>query len=87
LFGLVMMVKLRILSPAGERQVSHNPAMHQSPILQRNRTGLLAGRGFLPFVKTVQGDQTAPLPERLAEDGLGVDFSARALMVEKPISI
>jgi hypothetical protein len=30
LFGLVvMMVKLRILSPAGERQVSHNPA-HQS---------------------------------------------------------
>jgi hypothetical protein len=27
-FGrVVMMVKLRILSPAGERQVSHNPAM------------------------------------------------------------
>jgi len=24
---VVMMVKLRILSPAGERQVSHNPAM------------------------------------------------------------
>jgi hypothetical protein len=32
-FGLVViMVKLRILSPAGERQVSHNPAM---PISRR----------------------------------------------------
>jgi hypothetical protein len=32
-FGVVvMMVKLRILSPAGERQVSHNPAM---PISRR----------------------------------------------------
>ena len=59
----------------------------KSRILQRNRKGLLAGRGFLPFVKTVQGDQTAPLPERLAEGRLGVDSSARALMVEKSILI
>jgi hypothetical protein len=33
-FGwVVMIVKLRILSPAGERQVSHNPAM---PISRRS---------------------------------------------------
>ena len=41
----VMMVKLRILSPAGERRVSHNPAM---PISRRSASaiaqGCLAGR-------------------------------------------
>jgi hypothetical protein len=32
---VVMMVKLRILSPAGERQVSHNPAMRISRVDHR----------------------------------------------------
>jgi hypothetical protein len=31
--GMVMIVKLRTRSPAGERQVSHNPAM---PISRRS---------------------------------------------------
>jgi len=42
-----MIAKLRIHSPAGERQFSHKPA---TPISQRNGIGLLAGRGFLPLV-------------------------------------
>jgi len=43
-FGVVvMMVKLRILSPAGERHVSHNPAMSISWRSARTMT-----LGYLP---------------------------------------
>ena len=47
------MVKLRILSPAGERQVSHNPA-HQPAIGQCDRVRLLARRGLLPLEKVIE---------------------------------
>jgi hypothetical protein len=55
-FGVVvMMVKLRILSPAGERQVSPQPGhAHQPVIGQCDRVRLLARRGLLPLEKVIE---------------------------------
>jgi len=82
---VVITAKLRIHSPAGDRHVSHRPASAISPpVSQRNRMGLLASCGLLPFIEVVHRHEATPPLERLTEGGPVLDPSALALMFAKP---
>src|SRR6516162_9348334 len=56
---VVMIAKLRTLSPAGQRQ--------QPPVGQRDRIGLLPGRSLLPLVKVIDRHEAAATLECLAK--------------------
>jgi hypothetical protein len=61
---------------------------HDAAIGERERIGLLPGRGFAPFIKVVDRHQAAPALERFAECrlvlgplGLGIDIGEADLDV------
>jgi hypothetical protein len=71
---VVMIAKLRIRSPVGERQFSHKPA---SAMMPRSASAiairLLAAFRVLPFVKVVDRHKAAPAFKRFAESRLALD--------------
>jgi hypothetical protein len=46
---------------------------YNAPVGERERIGLLAGRGFALFIKVVDRNQAAPAIERFAESRLVLD--------------